>query len=73
MKTLSDRQSKQTPHRGRDMRPEYNFRELHELERGKYAARYAAGVRLPKEPGIPARLKYWIEDRIDAWRHRHSA
>jgi hypothetical protein len=55
------------------MRHEYNFRELHESERGKYAARYAAGIRLPKEPSFPVRLKYWIEGRIDAWRHRHTA
>jgi hypothetical protein len=73
MKTLADRQSKQDPRKGRDMRPEYNFRELHESERGKYATRYAAGIRLPKEPSFPVRLKYWIEGRIDAWRHRHTA
>jgi hypothetical protein len=73
MKTLSDHKSKPASRRGHGMRPEYNFHELHELERGKYAARYAAGVRLPKAPGFPARLKYWIEDRIYAWRHRHSA
>jgi hypothetical protein len=43
--------------------------------RGKFYRQYVAGpVIAPKEPRLSVRfLWYWLENRIYAWRHRHSA
>ena len=43
--------------------------------RGKFYRQYVAGpVIAPKEPRASVRyLWFWLENRISAWRHRHTA